>query len=86
MMEIVLYITCGAVVGFILFSVLKKKDGGEVSSVLSSQLSELSRRFTVLEEAAKNMGTMQSSIDTTFKSFRICLMISKNEAHFLKSS
>src|SRR5210317_361751 len=70
MMEIVLHITCGAVVGFILFSVLKKKDGGEDSSVLSSQLSELSRRFTVLEEAAKNMGTMQSSIDTTFKSFQ----------------
>ena len=71
MIEIVLYITCGVVVGFILFSVLKKKDGGEDSSVLSSQLSELSRRFTVLEEAAKNMGTMQSSIDTTFKNFKI---------------
>ena len=69
-MEIVVYITCGLVIGFILFSFLKKKDGGEDSSVLSSQLSELSRRFTVLEEAAKNMGTMQSSIDTTFKNFQ----------------
>ncbi len=69
MMEIVVYITCGLVVGFILFSFLKKKDGGD-SSVLSTQLSELSRRFTVLEEAAKNMGTMQSTIDTTFKNFQ----------------
>ena len=69
-MEIIVYITCGLVVGFVLFSVLKKKDGGEDSSVLSTQLSELSRRFTVLEEAAKNMGTMQSSIDTTFKNFQ----------------
>jgi DNA recombination protein RmuC len=69
MIEIVIYITCGLVVGFILFSFLRKKDGGD-SSVLSTQLSELSRRFTVLEEAAKNMGTMQSSIDTTFKNFQ----------------
>ncbi len=53
-------------------------------SVLSTQLSELSRRFTVLEEAAKQMGSMQTSIDTTFKIFRICLMTSKNEVLFRK--
>ena len=71
MMEIVIYITCGLVVGFIFYSIMnKKKDGSGDSSVLSTQLSELSRRFTVLEEAAKNMGTMQSSIDTTFKNFQ----------------
>ena len=71
MVEIVIYITCGLVVGFIFYSIMnKKKDGSGDSSVLSTQLSELSRRFTVLEEAAKNMGTMQSSIDTTFKNFQ----------------
>ena len=69
MLEIVIYITCGAIVGLSLFLVFKKKGTGD-SSVLSTQLSELSRRFTVLEEAAKNMGNMQSSIDTTFKSFQ----------------
>ena len=65
MMEIVIYITCGFIFGFILY--LKKR---YELSVGSTQLSELSRRFTVLEEAAKNMGNMQSSIDTTFKSFQ----------------
>lgn len=69
MMEIVIYITCGFIFAFILYFLLKRKDS-EDSSVLSTQLSELSRRFTVLEEVAKNMGSMQSSIDTTFKSFQ----------------
>ena len=69
MLEIVIYITCGVIIGLSLFLAFKKK-GTEDSSVLSTQLSELSRRFTVLEEAAKNMGNMQSSIDTTFKSFQ----------------
>ena len=69
MLEIIIYITCGVIVGLSFFLVFKKKDSGD-SSVLSTQLSELSRRFTVLEEAAKNMGNMQSSIDTTFKSFQ----------------
>ena len=68
-MEIVIYITCGFIFGFTFYLLSKKKDSGD-SSVLSTQLSELSRRFTVLEEAAKNMGYMQSSIDTTFKSFQ----------------
>ena len=68
-MEIVIYITCGFIFAFILYLLLKRKDS-EDSSVLSTQLSELSRRFTVLEEVAKNMGSMQSSIDTTFKSFQ----------------
>ena len=69
MMEIVIYITCGFIFAFILYLLLKRKDS-EDSSVLSTQLSELSRRFTVLEEVAKNMGSMQSSIDTTFRSFQ----------------
>ena len=69
MLEIIIYITCGVIVGLSFFLVFKKKDSGD-PSVLSTQLSELSRRFTVLEEAAKNMGNMQSSIDTTFKSFQ----------------
>ena len=69
MMEIVIYITCGFIFGFAFYLLSKKKDSGD-PSVLSTQLSELSRRFTVLEEAAKNMGNMQSSIDTTFKSFQ----------------
>ena len=71
MMEIIIYITCGAILAFILYSFLnKKKDKEEDASVLSTQLSELSRRFTVLEEAAKQMGSMQTSIDTTFKNFQ----------------
>ena len=71
MMEIIIYITCGAILAFILYSFLnKKKNKEEDASVLSTQLSELSRRFTVLEEAAKQMGSMQTSIDTTFKNFQ----------------
>ena len=71
MMEIIIYITCGAILAFILYSFLnKKKDKEEDASVLSTQLSELSRRFTVLEEAAKQMGSMQTSIDATFKNFQ----------------
>ncbi|MBE1616051.1 DNA recombination protein RmuC, partial [Flavobacterium sp. SaA2.13] len=71
MTEIIIYITFGLVVTFILYSIMnKKKEQSGDASVLSTQLSELSRRFTVLEEAAKNMGTMQSSIDTTFKNFQ----------------
>ena len=71
MMEIIIYITCGAILAFILYSFLnKKKNKEEDASVLSAQLSELSRRFTVLEEAAKQMGSMQTSIDTTFKNFQ----------------
>jgi DNA recombination protein RmuC len=71
MMDIVIYITCGAIIAFILFVFFNKKKGSEDdSSVLSTQLSELARRFTVLEEAAKQMGSMQTSIDTTFKNFQ----------------
>ena len=71
MMEIIIYITCGAILAFILYSFLNKKENKEEdASVLSTQLSELSRRFTVLEEAAKQMGSMQTSIDTTFKNFQ----------------
>jgi len=71
MMETVIYITCGAIIAFILFYFFNKRKGNEDdSSVLSTQLSELARRFTVLEEAAKQMGSMQTSIDTTFKNFQ----------------
>ena len=70
-MEIIIYITCGAIIAFLFFTFFNKKKGSEHdSSVLSTQLSELARRFTVLEEAAKQMGSMQTSIDTTFKNFQ----------------
>jgi len=70
-MEIIIYISCGVIVAFVLFSFFNKKKGSEDdSSVLSTQLSELARRFTVLEEAAKQMGSMQTSIDSTFKNFQ----------------
>ena len=70
-MEIIIYITFGAIIAFVLFTFFNKKKGSENdSSVLSTQLSELARRFTVLEEAAKQMGSMQTSIDTTFKNFQ----------------
>ena len=70
-MEIIIYITCGAIIAFLFFTFFNKKKGSEDdSSVLSTQLSELARRFTVLEEAAKQMGSMQTSIDTTFKNFQ----------------
>ena len=54
MLEIVIYITCGVIVGLSLFLVFKKKGTGD-SYVLSTQLSELFRRFTVLEEAEKEI-------------------------------
>ena len=81
--EIVIYITCGFIFGFILYLLFKKKDSG-VSSVLSTQLSELSRRFTVLEEAAKNMETCNHLLIQLLRAFKICLMINKKEVHFLK--
>jgi len=84
-MEIIIYITCGVILAFILYSFLnKKKNKEEDASVLSTQLSELSRRFTVLEEAAKQMDRCKLQLILPLKIFRICLMTSKNEVLFRK--
>mgnify|MGYP001207519980 CR=1 FL=1 len=48
----------------------RKAKSGSENEVLSTQLSNLMERFVKLEEAAKNMNTMQSSIDSTFKNFQ----------------
>jgi len=71
MSETVLIVTCVIVIAFIGYSlVVSKKDNSSGSDVLSTQLSNLMERFVKLEEAAKNMNTMQSSIDSTFKNFQ----------------
>ena len=71
MSETVLIVTCVIVIAFIGYSlVVSKKDSSSGSDVLSTQLSNLMERFVKLEEAAKNMNTMQSSIDSTFKNFQ----------------
>lgn len=71
MNEILLISTCVIVIAFIgyLLATIKKNNlsGNEV---LSTQLSNLMERFVKLEEAAKNMNTMQTSIDSTFKNFQ----------------
>ena len=71
MSETLLIVTCVIVIAFIGYSlVVSKKDSSSGSDVLSTQLSNLMERFVKLEEAAKNMNTMQSSIDSTFKYFQ----------------
>ena len=71
MSETLLIVTCVIVIAFIGYSlVVSKKDSSSGSDVLSTQLSNLMERFVKLEEAAKNMNTMQSSIDSTFKNFQ----------------
>ena len=71
MSETLLIVTCVIVISFIGYSlVVSKKDSSSGSDVLSTQLSNLMERFVKLEEAAKNMNTMQSSIDSTFKNFQ----------------
>jgi DNA recombination protein RmuC len=71
MSETLLIVTCVIVIAFIGYSlVVSKKDNSSGSDVLSTQLSNLMERFVKLEEAAKNMNTMQSSIDSTFKNFQ----------------
>lgn len=71
MSETLLIVTCVIVIAFIGYSlVVSKKDSPSGSDVLSTQLSNLMERFVKLEEAAKNMNTMQSSIDSTFKNFQ----------------
>jgi len=71
MSETLLIVTCVIVIAFIGYSlVVSKKDSSSGSDVLSTQLSNLMERFVKLEETAKNMNTMQSSIDSTFKNFQ----------------
>ena len=71
MNEILLIITCVIVIAFIGYLLAtSKKNNSSGNEVLSTQLSNLMERFVKLEEAAKNMNTMQSSIDSTFKNFQ----------------
>ena len=71
MNEILLIVTCVIVIAFIGYSIAtSKKNNSSGNEVLSTQLSNLMERFVKLEEAAKNMNTMQSSIDSTFKNFQ----------------
>ena len=71
MNEILLITTCVIVIAFIGYLLAtSKKNNSSGNEVLSTQLSNLMERFVKLEEAAKNMNTMQSSIDSTFKNFQ----------------
>ena len=72
MTDIVLILTCLVVLIFVGYSIFsqKKEESDSGNEVLSTQLSNLMERFVKLEEAAKNMNIMQSSIDTTFKNFQ----------------
>ena len=72
MTDIVLILTCLVVLIFVGYSIFsqKKEESNSGNEVLSTQLSNLMERFVKLEEAAKNMNIMQSSIDTTFKNFQ----------------
>ncbi len=71
MNEILLITTCVTVIAFIGYLLaISKKNNSSGNEVLSTQLSNLMERFVKLEEAAKNMNTMQSSIDSTFKNFQ----------------
>ena len=75
MTDIVLILTCLVVLIFVGYSIFsqKKEESNSGNEVLSTQLSNLMERFVKLEEAAKNMNIMQSSIDTTFKNFQSML-------------
>lgn len=71
MNEILLISTCVIVIAFIGYLLATiKKNNSSGNEVLSTQLSNLMERFVKLEEAAKNMNTMQTSIDSTFKNFQ----------------
>ena len=71
MNETLLITTCVIVIAFIGYLLAtSKKNNSSGNEVLSTQLSNLMERFVKLEEAAKNMNTMQSSIDSTFKNFQ----------------
>lgn len=68
-----LYLILGLFIGGIaIFFIFRKKEDTHSSdnSVLSTQLSNLMERFVKLEETAKNMSTMQTSMDSTFKNFQ----------------
>ena len=72
MTDIVLILSCLVILIFVGYSIFsqKKEESNSGNEVLSTQLSNLMERFVKLEEAAKNMNIMQSSIDTTFKNFQ----------------
>ena len=72
MTDIVLIFTSIIVLIFIAYYFVshRRDNNGLGNEVLSTQLSNLMERFVKLEEAAKNMNTMQTSIDSTFKNFQ----------------
>ena len=53
---------------FIASFVLNLKSPGD--DILSSQITNLSERFAVIEEAAKQINSTQNTIDETFKNFQ----------------
>ena len=69
-MEILIYITCFAVIAYIVYSVLRIKSKSPSDAILSSQITNLSERFAVIEEAAKQINSTQNTIDETFKNFQ----------------
>ena len=69
-MEILIYITCFVVIAYIVYSVLRIKSKSPGDDILSSQITNLSERFAVIEEAAKQINSTQNTIDETFKNFQ----------------
>ena len=54
-MEILIYITCFVVIAYIVYSVLRIKSKSPGDDILSSQITNLSERLAVIEEAAKQI-------------------------------
>ena len=69
-MEILIYITCFVVIAYIVYSVFRIKSKSPGDDILSSQITNLSERFAVIEEAAKQINSTQNTIDETFKNFQ----------------
>ncbi|MAJ58269.1 MAG: DNA recombination protein RmuC [Candidatus Pelagibacter sp.] len=69
-MEILIYITCFIVIAYVAYSVLRIKSKSPGDDILSSQITNLSERFAIIEEAAKQINSTQNTIDETFKNFQ----------------
>ena len=80
-MEILIYITCFVVIAYIVYSVLSIKSKSPGDDILSSQITNLSERFAVIEEAAKQINSTQNTIDETFKN-----IITNNDYLMIKGS
>ena len=76
-MEILVYITCFAVLAFIAYSIYQNKSKSPRGDVLSTQITNLSERFAVIEQAAKQINSTQSTIDETFKNFQHIIIINR---------